>query len=74
MVVRSIKMRQQKAVLHNHFNGNNTPLEHLDDSLGRLLVDEMVFPYAAKQFDPRNTKDMGKRYDPRRAYANRGVA
>lgn len=61
--------KQTPAVLHNRFNGENTPVEHLDDSLGDLLVRELIFPYAAKQFDPRNTNDRGKKYDPRRAYA-----
>ena len=64
-------MKQEKAILHNRFNGENTPVEHLDDSLGDLLVRELVFPYAVKQFDPRNTNNMGKRFDPRRAYAER---
>ncbi len=67
-------MRQEKAILHNRFNGENTPVEHLDDRLGNMLVDEMIFPYAVKQFDPRNTKDMGKKFNPRRAYANRVIA
>ena len=65
-------MKQEKAILHNRFNGENTPVEELDDSLGKMLVDELVFPYAVKQFDPRNTSDMGKRFDPRRAYAEIG--
>ncbi len=67
-------MRQVKTVTHKQYNGTNTPAEHLDDSLGRMIADEMVFPYAVKQFDPRNTNDMGKKFNPRRAYANRGVA
>lgn len=65
-------MKQTKPILHNRFNGENTPVEHLDDSLGDLLVRELVFPYAARQFDPRNTNDMGKKFDPRRSYAGRG--
>lgn len=68
LVVRSIKMKQQKAVLHNRFNGENTPVEHLDDSLGMLMVDELIFPYAAKQYDPRDTSNLGKRYDLRERY------
>jgi hypothetical protein len=65
-------MKQAKAILHNRFHGENTPVEHLDDSLGDLLVRELIFPYAVRQFDPRNTKDMGKKYDLRRAYADNG--
>jgi hypothetical protein len=67
-------MKQTKPILHNRFNGGNTPVEHLDDSIGDLLVRELIFPYAVRQFDPRNIKDMGKKYDPRRAYAGRGGA
>lgn len=66
-------MKQKKAILHNRFNGENTPVEELDDSRGKMLVDELIFPYAVRQFNPRVTKDMGKKYDPRRVYANRGV-
>lgn len=64
-------MKQKKAILHNRFNGENTPVEELDDSLGKMLVDELIFPYAVRQFNPRNTVDMGRKFDPRRAYAKR---
>lgn len=65
-------MKQTKAVTHNRFNGENTPIEHLDDSLGDMLARELIFPYAVRQFDPRTTTDFGKKFNPRRAYANRG--
>jgi hypothetical protein len=65
-------MKQEKAILHNRFNGENTPVEELDDSLGDMLASELIFPYAARQFNPRNTNDMGERFDPRRAYAKKG--
>jgi len=65
MVVRSIEMKQQKAVLHDRFNGSNTPVEHLDDSLGCMIVNELIFPYAARQFDPRDVRTLGKKYDLR---------
>lgn len=63
-------MKQQKTVIHNRFNGENTPVEHLDDSLGGLLVRELIFPYAVRQFDPRVTEDLEKGCDLRRAYAD----
>jgi ABC-type iron transport system FetAB ATPase subunit len=66
-------MKQTKAILHNRFNGENTPVEHLDDSLGNMIVDKMIFPYAVRQFDPHNTNDMGKRFDPRRSYSSKGA-
>ena len=65
-------MKQIKAILHDRFNGENTPIEELNDDLGDMLVRELIFPYAARQFDPRNTEDMGKKYDPREAYAESG--
>jgi len=61
-------MKQEKAVLHNRFNGKNTPVEHLDDSLGDMLVQELIFPYAARQFDPRDTGELGKKYDLRERF------
>jgi len=67
-------MKQQKTATHNHFSGENTPVEELNDDLGNMLVRELIFPYAARQFDPRNTDDMGKKYDLRRAYAEIGDA
>ncbi len=67
-MVRSIKMKQEKAVLHNRFNGENTPVEHLDDSYGDVLVRELIFPYASRQFDPRDTNCLGPKYDLRERY------
>jgi hypothetical protein len=64
-------MKQEKAILHNRFNGENTPMEELDDSLGDMLVHELIFPYAVRQFDARDTRAHGKRCDPRRFYARR---
>ena len=61
-------MKQEKAVLHNQYNGTNTPTEHLNDDLGKMLVNEMVFPYAADQFNPRDTKSLGPKYDLRELY------
>jgi hypothetical protein len=43
-------MKQKKAILHNRFNGENTPVEELDDSRGKMLVDELIFPYAVRPF------------------------
>lgn len=65
-------MKQQKTVMHSRFNGKNTPVEHLDDSLGDMLVRELIFPYAVRQFDPRMTEDLGKKCDLRRAYSGDG--
>ena len=65
-------MKQEKAILHNRFNGENTPVEELDDSLGKMLVDELTFPYAVRQFNARDTRDMSRMFDPRRAYAEGG--
>lgn len=65
-------MKQEKAKTHKQYNGANTAVEELDDDLGDMLVRELIFPYAVRQFNPRNTKDMGKRFDPRRAYAKIG--
>ena len=61
-------MKQEKSKTHKQYNGANTPIEHLNDDLGRLLVDELIFPYAANQFDPRNTDVLGKKYDLRERY------
>jgi hypothetical protein len=32
-------MKQQKTITHNHFNGENTPVEALNDDLGDMLYD-----------------------------------
>ena len=61
-------MKQEKAKMRKRYNGENTPVEHLDDSLGDLLMRELIFPYAANQFDPRDTAGLGKRYDLRERY------
>jgi hypothetical protein len=61
-------MKQQKTITHNHFNGENTPVEALNDDLGDMLVQELIFPYAARQFDPRDTADIGKKYDLRERF------
>ena len=58
-------MKQEKAVTHKQYNGTNTPVEHLDDSLGNMLALELIFPYAAMQFNPRDTRPLGKKYDLR---------
>ncbi len=67
-------MKQTPAVTHKQYNGMNTPVEHLDDSLGDLLVRELIFPYAARQFDPRDTGYLGKKYDLRERYGERAGA
>ena len=61
-------MKQEKAVLHKRFNGENTPVEHLNDDLGKMYVDRMIFPCAGKQFDPRDTNSLGSKYDLRERY------
>lgn len=61
-------MKQEKAKTHKQYNGANTPLEEIDDDLGKMYVNRMIFPYAANQFDPRDTKSLGKRYDLRERY------
>lgn len=61
-------MKQEKAVLHNRFNGENTPVEHLNDDLGRMEVNRLIFPYAAAQFNPRATGVLGSKYDLRERY------
>lgn len=66
-------MKQEKAKMHNRYNGKNTPVEHLDDSLGDMLKRELIFPYAANQFDPRDTSGLGKKYDLRERYGSNGA-
>ena len=66
-------MKQEKAVIHRQYNGMNTPQEHLNDDLGMMLVNEMIFPYAAAQFDPRDTSRIGKKYDLRERYGSKGA-
>ena len=61
-------MKQEKAKTHKQYNGANTPVEHLNDDLGRMVVDELIFPYAARQYDPRDTGALGKKYDLRERY------
>ena len=61
-------MKQEKAVLHKQFNGENTPVEHLNDDLGMMLVNELIFPYATDQFNPRDTNCLGPKYDLRERY------
>ena len=65
-------MKQEKAKTHKQYNGANTPIEHLNDDLGRMLVDELIFPYAAIQFNPRDTRRFGKKYDLRERYGGSG--
>ena len=66
-------MKQEKSVMHKQYNGANTPAEHLNDDLGKMLVNEMIFPYAAPQFDPRDTSGIGKKYDLRERYGSKGA-
>ena len=65
-------MKQEKAITHKQYNGANTPIEHLNDDLGKMLVDELIFPYAAPQFDPRKIVNLGKKYDLREQFGNGG--
>ena len=66
-------MKQEKAVIHRQYSGANTPPEHLNDDLGKMLINEMIFPYAAAQFDPRDTGRIGKKYDLRERYGSKGA-
>ena len=61
-------MKQEKAKTHKQYNGANTPIEHLNDDLGMKEVNDRIFPYAASQFDPRDTDGLGRKYDLRERY------
>ena len=64
-------MKQEKAKTHKQYNGTNTPLEHLDDDLGMAEVNRLIFPYAGRQFDPRDTTGLGNKYDLRERYGGK---